>query len=452
MRKPKCTCKRVWEPEYEVGCTEKIDSKCVIYRPEGGSSLIKDFIGINTRTSIEVILETFDSKLASLFLLELTQCSRDLLDLPQVTNVKLALSKLLDHVCVLQDKYVKVTSSDTAAGFLYNKITTGECVQKRTVTDLTGTQTLEIYLDYECIAAKLPTVIEVNCCNQGFTIETSTNEICNSTLATLTAYNCSDTVVWYKNGMIIGTGNTYTGGVGNYYAKCGSIQSNTITVSACSCEPVWSDKIPVEIYCGAVIDLDPCKLWIKQSNQCNNLTQWVEYTGSGSINASQCDGCVQTPTPVPVPVPVPTPTPTPTPTPVPTPVPVPVPVGSPTPVPVPVPTPTPVPTPVPVPVPVPTPVPVPVPTPTPTPVPVPVTLVTYWEIQSCPTSGNGMDSGTKTTDTDLTGEITNQRVTIGSNEYHYLGTTVSSGTLPGNFVAGTATIVSGQTGCSEIIP
>ena len=538
----------------------------MIYRPEGGSSLIKDFIGINTRTSLEVILETFDSKLASLFLLDLNQCGRTMLSLPGVTNVKAALLKLIDHVCEIQDRFVKISSSDTTSGYLFNKVVTGECVKKRIVQDSNGEQTIEIYLDYPCIAQKLPTVIEVNCCNQGFTIESSLSEICNNNLATLTAYNCSDTVVWYKNGNIIATGATYLGTAGSYYAKCGTIQSNTVVVAACSCVPNWVDKIPVEIYCGSAISLDPCKMFIKQVNQCNELTRWVEYTGSGAENSNQCPGCVQTPQPVPVPVPVPvntptpvpvpTNTPTPTPVPVPTnsPVPVPVPTNIPTPIPVPVDTPTPVQVPTPVntptpvetpvpvtppqpiptgqpptppqpveppvtppqpisgcvsasfdnasgsdgnvnytdcngnsqsefvangssatvclqdqnsysttvsmnityggscssPVPVPVPIPVPVPVPLPIETPTPVVTQTFWEIQSCPTSENGMDGTVKTTDTNLSGEISGQRVTMGGQEYHYLGTSFTSGSLPSNFVAGTATIVPGQTGCSNI--
>lgn len=292
MKKPKCTCKRVWEPEYEVGCTEKIDAKCVIYRPEGGSSLIKNFLNITSRTSLEVILEEFDNKLSNLFVLELSQCGKSMLTLPDVTNVKTALLKLIDHVCGIEDQKVKTSTSDSSTGYLFEKISTGECVKKAIRQDNLGRQSVEVYLDFECIAAKLPTVIEVNCCNQNFSIESNITEICNSSLATLTAFNCSDTVVWYKNGVIMGTGNSYVGNVGTYYAKCGNIQSNTITITACQCTPVWTDKLPVEIFCGEVLSLDPCKMYIKQVNQCNQNFQWVQYLGSGSENASECNGCV----------------------------------------------------------------------------------------------------------------------------------------------------------------
>jgi len=95
-------------------------------------------------------------------------------------------------------------------------------------------------------------------------------------------------------------------------------------------------------------------------------------------------------------------------------------------------------------------VPVPVPVQAPVPVQQPVVTQTFWEIQSCPTSQNGMDGTVKTNDTDLSSYSSGQRVTIGGQEYHYLGTSFSSGTLPGNFVAGTATIVVGETGCSNI--
>jgi hypothetical protein len=632
-----CTCKKKPAP-CSTSCSVKTSTDCVIYDANPHRSNLTCFLGVNNGTNLTKILEILDKKLC----LPISKCARERFGLGSETDISMAMIKLLDYVCQMEDAKVKVSEDDTTNGYLFDKIETGDCIRKVITKDYLGVEKLKLELDFPCIESRL------NCCggnNTSISIQ-GTNTVCGNNTTLLTAVtNCTSTVQW-SNGL---TGPTIQASAGVYYATCGGRQSNTITVTStgnCGCIPIWRDIVPVEIYCGQVLNRDNCKKYIKQSNQCNNDIQWVEYTGSSS-DGSDCPGCAPTnfiatraqtfvrqscPSGC-IPGSVTfsknyystisqavadtlatndnnfltegqnhanatgtctncgTPTPQPLPTPLPVPIPVVIPVPSPLPTPIPLPVEPPsavttytsnIPTPatftrnncasgctagsiqystlatsfisqvdannkfniagqaaanqngtcncpctLPTSVTIDglgtvtenstttytytinggsgystigggwsviggtiqstssnqvtitwgdntgvleasvsyyvycgstpafglvlveilddTPPPLPIETPT------PVVTQTFWEIQSCPTSENGMDSGIKTTDTNLSSQSSQQRVTIGSNEYRYLGTSFTSSFLPSNFVAGAATIVVGETGCSNII-
>jgi hypothetical protein len=189
----------------------------------------------------------------------------------------------------MEDAKVKVSEDDTTNGYLFDKIETGDCIRKVITKDYLGAEKLKLELDFPCIESRL------NCCggnNTSISIQ-GTNTVCGNNTTLLTAVtNCTSTVQW-SNGL---TGPTIQASAGVYYATCGGRQSNTITVTStgnCGCIPIWRDIVPVEIYCGQVLNRDNCKKYIKQSNQCNNDIQWVEYTGSGA-DGSGCPGCAPT--------------------------------------------------------------------------------------------------------------------------------------------------------------
>lgn len=279
-----CTCKKKPAP-CSTSCSIKTSTDCVIYDANPHRSNLTCFLGVNNGTSLTKILEILDKKLC----IPISKCARERLGLGFETDIPMAVVKLLDYVCEIEDVKIKVSDEDNSNGYLFDKIETGDCVKKFLTKDYLGNEKVKIELDFPCIESML------SCCggnNTSITIQ-GTNTVCgnNSTLLTAVS-NCSTPIVW-SNGL---TGPTIQATAGIYYATCGGRQSNTITVTStgnCGCEPIWRDATPLAIYCGQVLGNDNCKKYIKQSNQCNNDIRWVEYTGSGS-DGSGCPGCAPT--------------------------------------------------------------------------------------------------------------------------------------------------------------
>lgn len=326
-------------------CAERIDSRCVIYKPNSSTSSLDCFLKLPTNVSVEKIVESIDSKLCNLFTVDLSPCVQTMLGLKKIVDLKLAFTKLLNYVCTQQDRLVKVSVNDTKSDYLFNKIVLGDCLVKTIEVDNEGIEQVKIDIDFVCFASKIPQCIEVDCCSNsgnGFNITSNVTTICGNNTVLLTSNGCLGTTLWFKNGVQVGSGATYTGTAGTYYASCNGNQSNTIVVTndgpcvciessyvftgqtrcrqgiselervsncgnfswiaggnACTtCTPVWLDIVPVEIYCGQhlntvqnVNSFNVCSMYIKQNNQCNNDTRWVVYTGSGSENAGECPGC-----------------------------------------------------------------------------------------------------------------------------------------------------------------
>jgi len=279
-----CTCKKKPAP-CSTSCSVKTSTDCVIYDANPHRSNLTCFLGVNNGTNLTKILEILDKKLC----IPISKCARERFGLGSETDISMAMIRLLDYVCQMEDAKVKVSEDDTTNGYLFDKIETGDCIRKVITKDYLGAEKLKLELDFPCIESRL------NCCggnNTSISIQ-GTNTVCGNNTTLLTAVtNCTSTVQW-SNGL---TGPTIQASAGVYYATCGGRQSNTITVTStgnCGCIPIWRDATPLAIFCGQVLGNNPCKKYIKQSNQCNTDIQWVEYTGSNS-DGSGCDGCAPT--------------------------------------------------------------------------------------------------------------------------------------------------------------
>ena len=364
-KKDVCRCKRPKEICYEDGCKTKVPAECVIYKPQGGTSYLECFLGIGAKTNLEEILETLDDKLCDAFTLNLPSCIVDKIGLTdREVDYKVFLSKLATYICTNEDKYVKVSPSDTKPGYLTDKISTGECMDKRIVTDGNGVEKLEIFLNFECLKTKIGDVgcMEVNCCDGGdcsgggssnyFSFTTNTTSICGSNKATLSIQTnrfCAS-LNWYRNDVLISSGVTTSLDVsqaGTYHVICKDAQGNNVSISnsivithigacpcvstvwtptgntrcqdgvsqierrsncnvyewipggdACNepCNPVWTDKKPLEIYCGGIVNTmtgsthyDKCILYQAFSNQCNADIMWYPYPKNP--DGSACTDC-----------------------------------------------------------------------------------------------------------------------------------------------------------------
>lgn len=239
--KKKCTCKKPLDICYEGGCEEKISAECVIYKPTERTSFLKCFLGISTKTSLETILERLDSKLCTFFTFNLNECGQGLLQLPNESDFKSIMERMLYYLCNLNVNKVKVSESDSTPGYLFDKIIVGECVRKQK-TLINGAEHLILYLDFNCIAANLPTCVEVipDCITvdinggstSSFNLTANKTQICGQETATLTATNCSTGITWYKdNQVIVNNSNILSATAGVYYAVCNGINSNAITIT-----------------------------------------------------------------------------------------------------------------------------------------------------------------------------------------------------------------------------
>ena len=209
-------------------CVEPVSTDCVIYNQAPNRSSIKCFLGLDNGVTLTKVLERIDDLLC----IKPSDCAKAKFGLGCDTSATIVLHKLLDYVCDLGDTKVKATPSDKSAGTLYEKISVGECLVKSILQDSDGNQTVNIAIDYDCLKLKFP------CCGPGGGVAISisgANSICGNNTAILTAStNCTGTITW-SNGL---TGLSIQASAGTYYATCGGVQSNAITVTntgSCNC-------------------------------------------------------------------------------------------------------------------------------------------------------------------------------------------------------------------------
>lgn len=209
-------------------CVDPVNTDCVIYNQAPNRSSLKCFLGLDNNVPLTKILERIDELLC----IKPSDCAKAKFGLGCDTSATIILHKLLDYVCDLGDVKVKASSSDKTAGNLFEKISLGDCLGKALTQDVDGNQTVRISIDYDCLALRFP------CCGPGAGVAISisgANSICGNNTAILTAStNCTGTITW-SNGL---TGLTIQASAGTYYATCGGVQSNTITVTntgSCNC-------------------------------------------------------------------------------------------------------------------------------------------------------------------------------------------------------------------------
>lgn len=142
-----------------------IDTKYVKYKPIGCASNLMCFLDIQSNTNLEEILEKIDTKLCAMFYYTPSACIKELLNLPNRAELSFIIPKILDYLCELQDTKVKVSSTDNSTGYLFDKVSVGECLIKSIIVDEEGNQQLNIVLDFNCIQNHLSNCIEVNCTN-----------------------------------------------------------------------------------------------------------------------------------------------------------------------------------------------------------------------------------------------------------------------------------------------
>lgn len=128
-----------------------INTDCIIYNQLPNRSRLLCFLGVDHQTNLTTILEKLDSTLC----LKPSSCAKLKFGLGCDVGINIAVTKLLDYVCELEDTKLKISSSDVSNGYLYNKIVVGDCINKIIRTDVGGVQTLAFELDFSCIKVKL---------------------------------------------------------------------------------------------------------------------------------------------------------------------------------------------------------------------------------------------------------------------------------------------------------
>lgn len=241
-------CKTCHSKETECTCH---DSSC---KPVKSSCVINESpltcLNFPENTSLDVILEAIDSFLCGFLNIPLLSCVKDKLgvDVNVETVTQLQLLNLIQTwICNYSDQNVKITPSDTATGFLKDKIALGDCLVSSVIADEFGVQQLKISLDFPCIITKIPTCFSIES-NQCVTVDCTTCQgpvctpqpltpIITRVGTTLSGTNCNGTLQWYNsNNALVGSGSSFVGASNStYYAKCAnncgeSGASNNITI------------------------------------------------------------------------------------------------------------------------------------------------------------------------------------------------------------------------------
>lgn len=227
--------------EHNIGCKE-IGAECVKYNKDDLTCL-----GIPSGTSVEEIIKEFELKLCENTGVDIIPCVREILGISDTTD-SLSVSSLLSYIqqwiCSYIDENVKVTSGDNSTGFLYDKIETGDCLDKTVTEDEFGNQKVKISINMGCLTKALPlcfTIQPSECIiidNSGLPcIPQPTVPVISRSNTTLIGTNCNGTIEWYtSNNQLVGTGANFIGNANTtYYAKCvtscGTSQnSNTIQI------------------------------------------------------------------------------------------------------------------------------------------------------------------------------------------------------------------------------
>jgi hypothetical protein len=247
-----CTCKTT---KILGECDSEISAKCIIYKPEGGISSIDKYIGFGTKRNYQDILERLDSKLYTLTSVQVSECAKTLLGLPTVSELSIVINKVADYLCNLSDTKVKINSSDTYGGYLYDKITLGECIVKTVVTDNVGNKTLKLSLDYDCV------------------IEKTTNVTWADVSPSETVCTGNDL---YKKQISTGDNFRWVLQEANY--------------SSCiQCTPSWVDVSPIERSCTSIGEYS-LQLFKKQEDGCGNIRYVKDDIFTWDSSSVDCTG------------------------------------------------------------------------------------------------------------------------------------------------------------------
>lgn len=244
------------ECEDEEEASKVISTECVKYKPNGGISELLCFLQLQTNTSLEVILETLDQKLCELLDITILDCFIEKLDLDQEGLVPISLNSFFllvqNYLCENVDRFVKVSASDTTAGYLNDKIQVGECLEKTITEDSLGNKKVKISINFGCVATKIPLCFDVetpecltvdcaNCADGGCVPVALTPIISLNVVAgvnSLSCTNCNGIIQWYNlQGSVIGSGNPFAiTGSGSVRAKsltqCGESQFSSAIIVA----------------------------------------------------------------------------------------------------------------------------------------------------------------------------------------------------------------------------
>lgn len=203
-------------------------------------------IGTTEGDKLNNVLETLDQFFCEFSNVALLSCLRIKLGFPieqESTSYSLLLTAIQQYLCNFQDVKVKSTQSDVTSGYLYDKITTGECLDKSVEEDESGNQKVKISIDWSCLTQKIPACfsIETDSC---FTVEPSSSctpqpltPVISKNGTSISGINCNGVIQWYNsNNQLVGSGSTITVNPNDsYYAKCAtncgeSVKSNTLVI------------------------------------------------------------------------------------------------------------------------------------------------------------------------------------------------------------------------------
>ena len=241
-------------------CEEKLDSRCVIYKHNQEETNLTCITPIPANTPVEQILEIWDKEL----------CGK---------------------ANQFKDEKVSVNGEDEA-GFLNDKVITGDCLIKTIVNGK-----LQISLDYNCLCSKLA---NIGCSSGGGTtppctpqplipnITTTNPSYCGTNTITLVAANYNGTLQWFRNGNPISGATNFslivenTGGT--YYVKnttnCDfEISNSIIVVYAEDCECTPQATIPTITPSTGTVNTN--ETIVLTANNCNGTLSW--YNSSNQL-------------------------------------------------------------------------------------------------------------------------------------------------------------------------
>lgn len=214
--------------EHNIGCKE-IDAACVKYNKDDLTCISPP---IPSGTSLEEIIKEFEQKLCLNSSVPIIPCVKEILGISETTDT-LSASSLLSYIqqwiCSYIDENVKVTSGDNSTGYLYDKVETGECLDKTVIEDEFGNQKLKIAINFGCLTQKLPLCFNITpseCIiidNSGQScLPQPTTPVISRSSTTLIGTNCNGTIEWYNSqNQLVGTGINFIGNANTkYFAKC----------------------------------------------------------------------------------------------------------------------------------------------------------------------------------------------------------------------------------------
>lgn len=237
--KTECEC-------YSTGCDKPVNASCVIV----DSDAFNCFVPIERNTPLTEFLTRWEEKLCETFDVIVASCVKEKLGINTDVDV-LTTSQLLGYIqnwiCNYSDEKVKVTSGDFSNGYLFDKVTTGECLVKSVVKDVNGLEQLKISIDWGCLVSKIPTCFEIQT-DECIMIDNSnlpcnpqpTTPVITKVGTTLNGTNCNGTLEWFNlTGQIIGTGSSITVEPNKaYYAKCTTACGSSPASTEVSLPPV----------------------------------------------------------------------------------------------------------------------------------------------------------------------------------------------------------------------